>query len=320
MLPVPLAAPHSGACTDNSFWRDFVLGNGQTELGFGDPGADWFMFDVNGSPAPGSFSLGTGPNANFATCSQCTCLVQDGSFVPTSKLAACWRPLTVDCRSARLARIAIIRQVNNRRSHAMEHDMKISPAVVRRLRSARGWPQEQLAVASGLSLRTIQRVESAGIASMATVVSLGATFGVQVIELQDVPAAATVPAQQSGYAGLFLGIVVLMIAALGESGRLPGLPVSNAIIAINLLALITGVLLLAPPLVRLVRQRQYLALALATLGTPFATLLAAGGIHSIVSGHAPSWQLAGMGAAGVALMTMAARELRRPSGPGSRIE
>ena len=61
----------------------------------------------------------------------------------------------------------------------MEEVMKISSAVVRRLRTDRGWSQEQLAIASGLSLRTIQRVEADGTASMGTKVSLAATFGVQ---------------------------------------------------------------------------------------------------------------------------------------------
>ncbi len=34
----------------------------------------------------------------------------------------------------------------------MEHEMKISPNTLRRLRIERGWPQEQLANASGVSL------------------------------------------------------------------------------------------------------------------------------------------------------------------------
>lgn len=70
----------------------------------------------------------------------------------------------------------------------MEHyaqEMKISSAKVRRFRSELGWSQDQLALASGLSLRTIQRVEAEGNASRETQVCLAATFGISFIELAD---------------------------------------------------------------------------------------------------------------------------------------
>jgi len=70
----------------------------------------------------------------------------------------------------------------------MEHselDMKISSTKIRRLRSERGWSQEQLALASGLSLRTIQRVEAEGNASRETHVCLAATFEVVLAELTE---------------------------------------------------------------------------------------------------------------------------------------
>lgn len=69
-----------------------------------------------------------------------------------------------------------------------EHDMKISSITIRRLRTARGWSQEQLAVASGLGLRTIQRVEAEGKAARETRVCLAATFGVELAELIEAPA------------------------------------------------------------------------------------------------------------------------------------
>lgn len=64
-----------------------------------------------------------------------------------------------------------------------QNDMKVSSATVRRLRTERGWSQEQLAVLSGLSLRTIQRVEAEGAASRETRTSLAATFDIQLAEL-----------------------------------------------------------------------------------------------------------------------------------------
>lgn len=66
---------------------------------------------------------------------------------------------------------------------SFEQEMKISSAKVRRLRSERGWSQDQLALASGLSLRTIQRVETEGNASRETQVCIAASFGVPLAEL-----------------------------------------------------------------------------------------------------------------------------------------
>lgn len=66
-----------------------------------------------------------------------------------------------------------------------EQEMKISSAKVRRFRSEHGWSQDQLALASGLSLRTIQRVEAEGNASRETQVCLAATFGITLAELAE---------------------------------------------------------------------------------------------------------------------------------------
>src|SRR3954470_23090742 len=116
----------------------------------------------------------------------------------------------------------------------MEHEMKISPSAVRRLRTDRGWSQDQLAMASGLSLRTIQRVEAEGIASVGTAVSLAATYGTKLIELQG---------EQSDSAGgsiwlwpsaLLLGLAIVTLVLLGDSGRLAGLPVSQGLAAVNI--------------------------------------------------------------------------------------
>ena len=195
----------------------------------------------------------------------------------------------------------------------MEHDMKISPSNVRRLRTQRGWSQEQLAIAAGLSLRTIQRIEAEGIASMSTVVSLAATFEIQIIDLQDSPS----PGQASlNYNALFFGLAVITVAALGESGRVSG-PQSLVFAAINLLACIVGVVLAAPPLARLVKQKHYVVAALALIGSPLVTLLAAGAIFALLSGRVPTWQLLGIGAGGAALIILASRELGRAGGVAS---
>lgn len=56
--------------------------------------------------------------------------------------------------------------------------MKIKSALIRKYRTEKFYSQEQLAQVSGLSLRTIQRLESQGQASIETVKSLAAVFNV----------------------------------------------------------------------------------------------------------------------------------------------
>ena len=63
--------------------------------------------------------------------------------------------------------------------------MKINAERVKQLRSDRHWSQEKLSEASGISLRTIQRLESSGKASRETVRLLTAVFDID-------PAALTV--------------------------------------------------------------------------------------------------------------------------------
>lgn len=54
---------------------------------------------------------------------------------------------------------------------------------VRILRESRGWTQQHLADASGLSLRTVQRVEAGEVApSRETLLALSGTFGVRISE------------------------------------------------------------------------------------------------------------------------------------------
>ena len=55
--------------------------------------------------------------------------------------------------------------------------------LVRKLRLERGWSQETLAEVSGLSVRTIQRLERGGKASLESLSSLAATFGIPLSEL-----------------------------------------------------------------------------------------------------------------------------------------
>ena len=56
--------------------------------------------------------------------------------------------------------------------------------IVRKIRLQRGWSQEQLAELSGLSVRTIQRIERGQSAGLESLKSLAAVFEVQVTDLQ----------------------------------------------------------------------------------------------------------------------------------------
>ena len=55
--------------------------------------------------------------------------------------------------------------------------------IIKRLRLQKDWSQEQLAQCSGLSLRTIQRIESSGTASNESMKSLAAVFELTTKEL-----------------------------------------------------------------------------------------------------------------------------------------
>jgi transcriptional regulator with XRE-family HTH domain len=72
--------------------------------------------------------------------------------------------------------------------------VQLNPSKIRQLRSDRGWTQQQLAEICGLSLRTIQRVELQGIASLETTKSLAAAFELDKSALQQSDEAVTAPA------------------------------------------------------------------------------------------------------------------------------
>lgn len=193
--------------------------------------------------------------------------------------------------------------------------MKLSSSAIRQSRIARGWSQEQLAIAAGLSLRTVQRVESEGMAALSTAASLAATFGVPLAQLQEVPAPSQPQKPEFALHGVFclgvlyLGLAILMIAFIGESGRLPG-PRSAVDAAMNVMAALVGAALVIPAALQILRSGQYAGVVLAILGVPLTTLLLGGLIYAALTGHAPTWQLLGIGLSGVALVVMSMRAFR----------
>lgn len=63
--------------------------------------------------------------------------------------------------------------------------MKINASTLKQKRKEKFWSQEELAIASGLGLRTIQRVESEGNASFDTIKSIASALEVKASELTD---------------------------------------------------------------------------------------------------------------------------------------
>ena len=68
--------------------------------------------------------------------------------------------------------------------------------IVRKLRLQRGWSQEQLAQISGLSVRTIQRIERGQNAGLESLKSLASVFDVELSQLQQEKTMATTEIDQ----------------------------------------------------------------------------------------------------------------------------
>ena len=75
----------------------------------------------------------------------------------------------------------------------MEAQMNINGEAVRALRERKSWSQEHLASASGLSVRTVQRVEMENAASPETRLALAAALDVPVAVLMSAPLSTDAP-------------------------------------------------------------------------------------------------------------------------------
>ena len=71
-------------------------------------------------------------------------------------------------------------------------DMKINSDLIICLRKKHGWSQNHLSIVSGVSLRTVQRVENEGNASVETLKSLAAAFDTNFNELVLKPSQASI--------------------------------------------------------------------------------------------------------------------------------
>lgn len=62
--------------------------------------------------------------------------------------------------------------------------MNINSALVKKLRTEKSWSKEELATASGLNLRTVQRIETEATASLQSKKALAAAFDIAVKDLE----------------------------------------------------------------------------------------------------------------------------------------
>jgi transcriptional regulator with XRE-family HTH domain len=71
--------------------------------------------------------------------------------------------------------------------------------LIQKLRLQRGWSQQQLADLSGLSVRTIQRIEQGQVASTESLKSLAAVFEIDFSKLQEPGMNTTAPASTAAF-------------------------------------------------------------------------------------------------------------------------
>ena len=100
----------------------------------------------------------------------------------------------------------------------MDTQMKIDGALVRTLREQKSWSQEHLASAAGLSVRTVQRVETESSGSSETRLALGAALGVTASKLSSesliskYPSAGLKRGRFWGWLGWSIGTASALIA------------------------------------------------------------------------------------------------------------
>lgn len=73
---------------------------------------------------------------------------------------------------------------NTQEPSGSTNNMNINSALVKQLRSEKFWSQDELAIAAGLNLRTVQRIENEATASLQSKKALAAVFGIAVKELE----------------------------------------------------------------------------------------------------------------------------------------
>ena len=91
----------------------------------------------------------------------------------------------------------------------------INKDLVKRLRTERGWSQEELAIASDLSARTVQRLETEGGGSTSSIKSIASALEVEMHNLEEKPRTDLVGVRW-GYGGIIAGTTCALAAIAWE--------------------------------------------------------------------------------------------------------
>src|SRR5690606_13474968 len=101
-------------------------------------------------------------------------------------------------------------------------EMQVNASLLKQERNKRAWSQEHLAQVTGLGLRTIQRIESSGMASNESIASIATVFEMTVAEfIREAPAHA-----QGSQPGLFqrnrlvIAVAILVVANVASPPQL----------------------------------------------------------------------------------------------------
>ena len=87
----------------------------------------------------------------------------------------------------------------------------INAELVKRLRTERGWSQEELAIASDLSARTVQRLETEGGGSTNSIKSIASALEVEMHNIEEKPRTNLIGVRW-GYGGVIVGVTCAVIA------------------------------------------------------------------------------------------------------------
>ena len=91
-------------------------------------------------------------------------------------------------------------------------DMRVNSSLIKQLRNQRAWSQDQLSLISGISHRTIQRIESSGTCSLESLRALAVAFEIETSVLEIDPTAQANMQRQNkeiiyAYSGVSLGLL-----------------------------------------------------------------------------------------------------------------
>ena len=89
----------------------------------------------------------------------------------------------------------------------------LNTELIKRLRTDKGWSQEELAIAADLSTRTIQRLETVGSGSTNSIKSIASALEVDMHNIEEKPRTELVGVRW-GYTGVAVGTICAVTAII----------------------------------------------------------------------------------------------------------